>query len=78
VQVLHRLNGEQSSSSFEDFASATRFQKLVDKFDLAKAVRLSACTGAEGASIASGRRIDTLRPEAPPAKFALGNLERRP
>jgi hypothetical protein len=37
VQVLHRLNGKQSSTSFEDLASATRFQKFVDKFDPAKA-----------------------------------------
>ena len=32
VQVLYRLNGTQSSTSFEDVASATKFQKLVDKF----------------------------------------------
>jgi hypothetical protein len=32
VQVLYRLNGKQSSSSFEDLASATKFQKLVEKF----------------------------------------------
>ena len=37
VQVLYRLNGKQSSTSFEDLASATKFQKLVDKFGPAKA-----------------------------------------
>jgi len=39
VQVLYRLNGKQSSTSFEDLASATNFQKLVDKFGPAKALR---------------------------------------
>jgi hypothetical protein len=38
VQVLYRLNGTQSSTSFEDLASATKFQKLVDKFGPAKAL----------------------------------------
>ena len=38
VQVLYRLNGKQSSSSFEDLASATKFQKLVEKFGPAKAL----------------------------------------
>jgi hypothetical protein len=38
VQVLYRLNGKQSSTSFEDLASATRFQKLVDKFGPGKAL----------------------------------------
>jgi integrase len=38
VQVLYRLNGMQSSTSFEDLASATKFQKLVDKFGPAKAL----------------------------------------
>ncbi|OBG60436.1 site-specific integrase [Mycobacterium sp. E735] len=38
VQVLYRLNGKQSSTSFEDLASATKFQKLVDKFGPAKAL----------------------------------------
>ena len=38
VQVLYRLNGKQSSTSFEDLASAAQFQKLVDKFGPAKAV----------------------------------------
>jgi hypothetical protein len=32
VQVLYRLDGKQSSTSFEDLASAMRFQKLLDKF----------------------------------------------
>jgi integrase len=32
VQVLYRLDGKQSSTSFEDLSSATKFQKLVDKF----------------------------------------------
>jgi hypothetical protein len=33
VQVLYRLNGKQSSTtSFEDLASATKLQKLVEKF----------------------------------------------
>ena len=39
VHVLYRLNGKQSSTSFEDLASATNFQKLVDKFGPAKALR---------------------------------------
>ncbi len=38
VQVLYRLNGKQSSTSFEDLASAAQFQKLVDKFGPAKAL----------------------------------------
>jgi integrase len=38
VQVLYRLNGKQSSTSFEDIASATRFQALVDKYGAAKAL----------------------------------------
>jgi len=32
VQVLYRLDGKQRSTSFEDLASAARFQKLADKF----------------------------------------------
>jgi hypothetical protein len=32
VQVLYRLDGKQSSTSFEDLASAKKFQKLVDKY----------------------------------------------
>jgi hypothetical protein len=33
VQVLYRLDGgKQSSTSFEDMASATKFKKLVEKF----------------------------------------------
>lgn len=38
VQVLYRLNSKQSSTSFEDLASATKFRKLVDKFGPAKAL----------------------------------------
>jgi hypothetical protein len=38
VQVLYRLNGKQSSTSFEDLPSATKFQKQVDKFGAAKAL----------------------------------------
>jgi integrase len=38
VQVLYRLNGKQSSTSFEDLGAATKFQKLVDKFGPAKAL----------------------------------------
>lgn len=38
LQVLHRLNGKHSSTSFEDLASATKFQKLVDKFGPANAL----------------------------------------
>lgn len=38
VQVLYRLDGKQSSTSFEDLASASKFQKLVDKFGPAKAL----------------------------------------
>jgi hypothetical protein len=38
VQVLYRLGGRQSSTSFEDLASATKFQKLVEKFGPAKAL----------------------------------------
>jgi hypothetical protein len=32
VQVLYRLDGKQSSTSFEVMASAQKFQKLVEKF----------------------------------------------
>ncbi|OBF68808.1 integrase [Mycobacterium sp. 852002-51971_SCH5477799-a] len=38
VQVLYRLDGKQSSTSFEDVASAMKFQKLVDKFGPDKAL----------------------------------------
>jgi hypothetical protein len=38
VQVLYRLDGKQSSTSFEDLLSATKFQRLVDKFGAAKAL----------------------------------------
>lgn len=38
VQVLYRLNGKQSSTSFQDLTSATKFQKLVDRFGPAKAL----------------------------------------
>ena len=38
VQVLYRLDGKQSSTSFEDLASAQKFQKLVEKFGPAKAL----------------------------------------
>lgn len=38
VQVLYRLDGKQSSTSFEDLASASKFQKLVQKFGPAKAL----------------------------------------
>jgi hypothetical protein len=37
VEVLYRLDGKQSSTSFEDLASAKKFQKLVDKFGTTKA-----------------------------------------
>ena len=30
VQVLYRLNGKQTSTSFEDAASAAKFRDLVD------------------------------------------------
>jgi integrase len=36
--VLYRLDGKQTSTSFQDIASAKKFQKLVDKFGPAKAV----------------------------------------
>jgi len=38
VQVLYRLDGKQTSTSFEDMASAARFQKLASKFGPAKAL----------------------------------------
>src|SRR5271167_1119230 len=38
VQVLYRLDGKQSSTSFEDVASAQKFQKMVDQFGPAKAL----------------------------------------
>lgn len=38
VQVLYRLGGKQTSTSFEDMTSAVRFQKLADKFGPAKAL----------------------------------------
>jgi hypothetical protein len=38
VQVLYRLNGKQSSTSFEDLASVHRFQRLADEFGPAKAL----------------------------------------
>src|SRR5690349_10361215 len=38
VQVLYRLNGKQSSTSFEGLGSAMKFQKLVDKYGPAKAL----------------------------------------
>jgi hypothetical protein len=38
MQVLYRLDGKQSSTSFEDLASANKFQKMVDKFGPVKAL----------------------------------------
>lgn len=38
MQVLYRLDGKQSSTSFEDLASATKFQKMVERFGPAKAL----------------------------------------
>ncbi len=38
VQVLYRLDGKQTSTSFEDMASAAKFQKLARKFGPAKAL----------------------------------------
>ena len=38
MQVLYRLNGKQSSTSFENLGSATKFQKLVEEFGPAKAL----------------------------------------
>jgi integrase len=38
VQVLYRVEGKQSSTSFEDMASAVKFQKLARKFGPAKAL----------------------------------------
>jgi hypothetical protein len=38
VQVLYRINGKQSSTSFEDLASARKFQRIVEKFGPAKAL----------------------------------------
>lgn len=38
VQVLNRLDGKQTSASFEDMASATKFQKLACRFGPAKAL----------------------------------------
>jgi integrase len=38
VQVLYRVDGKQSSTSFEDMASAVKFQKLARKFGPAKAL----------------------------------------
>ena len=37
VQVLYRLEGKQTSTSFEDMASAAKFQTLARKFGPAKA-----------------------------------------
>jgi hypothetical protein len=38
IQVLYRLDGKQTSTSFHDVRSATKFKKLVDAFGPAKAV----------------------------------------
>lgn len=38
AQVLYRVEGKQSTTSFHDLASATRFQKVVDSFGPAKAL----------------------------------------
>jgi hypothetical protein len=38
MQVLYRLDGKQSSTSFEDLASANKFEKMVDKFGPVKAL----------------------------------------
>lgn len=32
LQVRYRLEGKQSSTSFEDLASAQKFQKMIEKF----------------------------------------------
>ncbi|TRW81243.1 site-specific integrase [Mycolicibacterium sp. 018/SC-01/001] len=38
VQVLYRLDGRQTSTSFEDLATAIRFKELVEKFGAAQAL----------------------------------------
>ena len=38
VQVLYRLDGRQTSTSFEDLATATKFKDLVEKFGAAQAL----------------------------------------
>jgi hypothetical protein len=40
LQVLYRVDGRQTSTSFEDPASATRFKELVDKYGPAKALQV--------------------------------------
>ncbi|ORB23366.1 tyrosine-type recombinase/integrase [Mycolicibacterium monacense] len=40
VQVLYRLDGRQTSMSFEDLKSATKFKKLADRFGPAKALEV--------------------------------------
>jgi len=74
VQVLYRLDGKQSSTSFEDLASAKKFQKLVDKFGPAKALET---LGADPEFSATTRpRVDRAR-HRPPLK-GDGVVEYRP
>jgi hypothetical protein len=40
VQVLYRFDGKQTSTSFEDLRSATKFKDLVDRFRPAKALEV--------------------------------------
>ena len=40
--VLYRLDGKQTSTSFEDFESASKFKKLVDQFGPARALKSTA------------------------------------
>jgi hypothetical protein len=54
VQVLYRLEGKQTSTSFEDMTSAVRFQRLADKFGAAKAlmpVSSRACLMADSSAL---------------------------
>jgi len=57
VQVLYRLNGKQSSTSFEDLASATKFQTLVDKYGAGKALETLG-TDTEFSAITVGEWIE--------------------
>jgi hypothetical protein len=75
VQVLYRLDGKQSSTSFEDLASAKKFQKMVDKFGPAKALET---LGADPEfSAATVREWIEHHEPGPPCPGAFASASRR-
>jgi hypothetical protein len=64
VQVLYRLDGKQSSTSFEDLTSAKKFQKLVDKLVMTLVINTSDVGSADGEEPKPIAAAGTLRVES--------------